>query len=85
MRSNGASIEPPFILEQPVVRLSRLRALRERAALTQAELAQQAHVTRNTVMRLEAGAYDPRPGTIRKLARALGVRPAELMPRDETS
>jgi transcriptional regulator with XRE-family HTH domain len=66
-----------------VVRLGRLRYLRERAALTQKELGDRAGLTRISVMRLEAGERSPRPGTVRKLARALRVKPAELMTEDD--
>jgi DNA-binding XRE family transcriptional regulator len=68
-----------------VVRLPRLRYVRERAALTQAELAEMAGVSRATVIAIEAGTTDPVPRTIRALARALKVQPSDLMepePRD---
>lgn len=57
-----------------------LRRLRLRKAWTQGELAQAAGLQRNTIARLEAvptKAADMR--TIRKLAAALGVEPAELL------
>lgn len=60
------------------VKAPRLRALREARALTQAELAANAGVARGTVNRLEQG-HDGYPPTIRKLAEALQVEPAELM------
>jgi transcriptional regulator with XRE-family HTH domain len=66
-----------------VVKLSRLRAIRERKALTQDELAELAGVSRQTVVKLEGG-LQPRPPTVRKLAAALGVEPADLM-ADEVS
>jgi len=62
-----------------VVKLSRLKLLRERKALTQAELAERAGISRITVARLEAGVDEPRPATTRKLAAALGVEPEALM------
>jgi len=62
-----------------VVKLTRLRALRERKVLTQQELAEKAGITRATLSRLEAGAENPYPSTIRKLAAALGVEPQVLM------
>ena len=62
-----------------MVTLSRLRYRREQAALTQQELADRARVTRLTVMLLQRGQQQPRPATTRKLARALKVKPAELM------
>lgn len=62
-----------------MVTLPRLKRLRQRAALSQEELGQQAGVARTTVHRLENGAEAPYPSTIRKLAKALGVRPDQLM------
>ena len=62
-----------------MVKLLRLRGVRERQALTQQELAERAGISRVTVVRLESGLDDPRPPTVRKLAVALGVLPHELM------
>jgi transcriptional regulator with XRE-family HTH domain len=62
-----------------MVTLPRLKRLRERAALSQEELGEQAGLARTTVLRLEKGGEAPYPSTIRKLARALGVRPDQLM------
>ena len=59
-------------------RLTRLRQLRLRAALTQAELADRAHLTRTTIVRLEAGDPNALPPTIRRLARVLRVKPTDL-------
>ena len=58
--------------------LSRLREIREREALSQEDLAERAGLTRVTVTRLEGGT-SARPSTTRKLARALRVRPSDLM------
>ncbi len=55
-----------------------LRATREAKVLTQEELAKKAGVSRITVSRLENG-HDAYPATIRKLATALGVEPAQLV------
>jgi transcriptional regulator with XRE-family HTH domain len=65
-----------------VVKLTRLRAARERKALTQDELAELAGVSRQTVVKIEGG-LEPRPPTVRKLAAALGVTPADLMGPEE--
>jgi transcriptional regulator with XRE-family HTH domain len=43
------------------------------------ELAAKADVGRNTIWRLEHGVMGAQPRTIRKLARALGVEPEELV------
>ena len=61
-----------------MVKLTRLKALRERQALTQEELARKAGINRVTLARIETGA-EPYPATVRKLAEALGVEPAALM------
>lgn len=67
----------------PVLSATKLRAARERAVLSQLELARAAKVSRQTVARLEAGDDgQPFPATIRKLAKALGVRPHELLGND---
>jgi DNA-binding XRE family transcriptional regulator len=57
----------------------RLKKQRTRRALTQAELADHAGVTTATVARIERDEIEPRMTTLRKLARALGVDPAELV------
>jgi len=59
------------------VRVPRLREVRHRLALSQEELAEKSGVARSTIIKLEAG-RDAWPQTVRKLAQALGVRPAEL-------
>jgi len=63
---------------QHVPRLERLQELRIRAALTQAELAERAGLSRTTIVRLEQGDPNVLPSTLRKLARALKVKPVEL-------
>ena len=59
----------------------RLEATRRRNVLTQAELATAAGVALITVTRLENGgeAVNPRPTTVRRLAKALDVDPAWLL------
>jgi len=57
----------------------RLKRQRTRRALTQAELADRAGVTTATVARIERDEIEPRMTTLRKLAEALGVDPAELV------
>jgi len=57
----------------------RIAVLREEQALTQAELAEAARISPSTLSQIESGKV-PRPhvGTVRKIARALGVEPAKL-------
>ena len=56
--------------------LKRQRTLK---ALTQAQLAERAGVTTATVARIERDEIEPRMTTLRKLADALDVEPAELV------
>ena len=60
----------------------KLRALRRQAALSQAELAERAGTTQETISRLECGHHSARGRTLRKLAEALGVEPQVLMKED---
>jgi transcriptional regulator with XRE-family HTH domain len=64
-----------------VVRKSRVTTLTQ-MVLSQRELARMAGLTQMTVWRIENGYRDARPGTIRKLAGALGVEPKELVKED---
>ena len=57
----------------------KLRRQRTRRALTQAELAERAGVTTATVARIERDEIEPRMTTLRKLAAALEVDPADLV------
>ncbi len=59
-----------------------LRAARERALLTQEELAARAEVQPLTISRIETDKVEPRYSTIRKLAKALGRDPSELLPKE---
>lgn len=56
----------------------RVRELRKVRALTQAELADKANTTKETVGKIELGYRQPRPTTIRALAAALGVEVEHL-------
>ena len=57
---------------------SKLKELRERNLLTQADLGAAAGVSRDQVSRIERDEVDPRFSTIRKLAKALNVDPIEF-------
>jgi transcriptional regulator with XRE-family HTH domain len=60
----------------------RLKTLREEKYLSQRELGKAADVSPTTIFKLEANQAEPQPRTIRKLAKALGVDPSQLAPRD---
>lgn len=60
--------------------MDQLAELRERRALTLRELAEMSGVAADTINQIELGHRKPRPSTLRKLARALGVDVEELMP-----
>jgi len=60
-------------------KLGRLRELRDRAMLSQEELAGRARISRATVADLETGKRGAQAATGRKLAEALGVSPGELV------
>ncbi len=57
---------------------TQLRELRDRASLSQVELAERAGVSRATIADLELGKRKPQPKTKRKIAEALGVEPHQL-------
>jgi transcriptional regulator with XRE-family HTH domain len=59
--------------------LVNLRKMRLLAALSQRDLADRAGVAHTTIIRLERGNPHALPSTVRKLARALHVKPSELL------
>ncbi len=59
-----------------------VKEARERALLTQEELAGRAGIGTATLNRIERDRVEPHFRTIRKLAKALGVDPAELLPKE---
>lgn len=61
------------------VPLPSLRELRRSRGLSQRGLGKLAKVSPGTVLRLEHGLRGAYPATVRKLASALGVTPAELV------
>jgi transcriptional regulator with XRE-family HTH domain len=56
-----------------------LRAARERLGLTQEQVAQRSGVHATEVSRIEAGKRDPQVSTVRRLARAVKVKPGQLL------
>ena len=65
------------------VNIQRLRDLRRQKVLSMRELEEKSGVSYNTIWRLENGVTGAQPRTIRKIARALGVDPGELVKREE--
>lgn len=57
----------------------KLREVRERRFLTQQQLADLVGTTKANVSRLESGTQRPRPGTVLRLAEALGIAPEDLV------
>jgi transcriptional regulator with XRE-family HTH domain len=60
----------------------KLRETRKRALLTQQQLADKSGVGVTTIIRAERNQVEPQVRTIRKLAKALGVEPHELLKRE---
>lgn len=61
------------------VNVERLKQLREDRVLSLRDLEEVSGVSYNTIWRIEDGRQGAHPRTIRKLARALGVDPRELV------
>ncbi len=61
----------------------RLRRIRKERLLTQVELSRMTGVAQESISSLETGKREAHPGTIRKLAEALGVEPKELIKEQE--
>ena len=82
MNDNRAKDRNVCTILHVVVRISgdRLRKVRDMRLLSQRELAERAGLSPTTILKLESGRVDePHPRTIRKLADALEVDPAELV------
>lgn len=79
MGAFGTALRTVPFLAGDVVRLARLRQIRQRRFLSQAELAEKAGIGENTIRRLELGQTEPRGRTVRRLAEALGVTPEDLI------
>jgi ribosome-binding protein aMBF1 (putative translation factor) len=57
----------------------RIRRAREAKLMTQGTLAARAAITRRYVVELEAGRHDPTVGVLRRIAKALGLKPSQLI------
>jgi transcriptional regulator with XRE-family HTH domain len=57
--------------------------VREEADLSQASLAQKADLTPTSIGEVESGEHEPTYGTMRRLARGLGISLPELVKRIE--
>jgi transcriptional regulator with XRE-family HTH domain len=66
-----------------MVHATRLRWYREQAVLTQKELADKAGLTVLSISKIEQGYQEPRPSTLRKLAKALRIKPQDLIDDDD--
>ena len=63
--------------------MQRLLELRRQKVLSMRELEEMSDVSYNTIWRLETGKTGAQPRTIRKIAKALDVDPAELVKGEE--
>ena len=72
-----------FKLRLMEVNVQRLRELRRQRVLSMRELEEVSGVSYNTIWRLETGKTGAQPRTIRRIANALGVDPAELVKEEE--
>ncbi len=59
--------------------MERMRELRRQNVLSMRELEEASGVSYNTIWRLETGKTGAQPRTIRKIAKALGAHPSELV------
>ena len=82
--SQNRNIEDQGPYRNRSIPLPHLRELRQSRGLSQKELGELARVSSGTVYRLENGLRGAYPGTVRKLAGALGVTPEELVGKKST-
>lgn len=61
----------------------RLKYLRERLEMTQADLATKAKISQSTIAQIESGKKDPSIATVKKIAQALDIHMAILFASDE--
>jgi transcriptional regulator with XRE-family HTH domain len=58
-----------------------VREVRQRRGLTQAAVAERAAVNVSYLSQIESGKHNPTLGLVVRLARAIGVRPSQLVAR----
>jgi transcriptional regulator with XRE-family HTH domain len=83
MSTNYGKISTSSKLRTVEINIQRLRELRRQKVLSMRELEEMSGVSYNTIWRLENGVTGAQPRTIRKIAQALGVDPAELVKGEE--
>ncbi len=59
-----------------------VRGQRVQSFMTQEQLARAAEISSRQLVRIESNEVEPHFSTIRKLAKALGVQPSELIDRE---
>lgn len=62
--------------------MNKLQRLRKQRVMSIGDLSASSGIHRNTISRIENGEAEARTSTIRKLAKALGVDPSELVGTD---
>ena len=62
---------------------NRIREFREKAGLSQVELARRARIASTNLSAIECGRLAPWPKVMRKLVRVLKTTPEELFPTEE--
>ncbi len=60
----------------------RITRRREARGLTKTALARKAGITRATLVRIEDGTHTPMMNTLQRIAKALGVKVRDLLPKD---
>ncbi|HEV3414982.1 MAG TPA: helix-turn-helix transcriptional regulator [Puia sp.] len=58
-----------------------MKDIREQKGISLRDLALEADLSANTISEIELGKRDPRMTTVVKLASALGIDPADLLPK----
>jgi transcriptional regulator with XRE-family HTH domain len=66
-------------VKQVQISKAKLNLAQARAELSYGELQEKSGISNGTLARILRGVQQPRPATVGKLARALGVDPVELM------